>query len=356
MAIDEDCNYVHHDFGRVGDPSVWAAMIVLDRGQDPGVQGALNALNTAGAEGWLAYVGGRSLFFAPWSAGTVQGLVDAIAQVLPVYALATPLTSGQGSADAATAVAAVNAWERPFDNIMLDVEPSYYSANPGGTLAYISSWVAGVHHSGMQATVYGTGSTISGVYAANIAPDFVLVANYPYPAGVLWGPPDPAHIFGFPDGIFPGRRGWQYANEVVFAGLNCDISTTQFKLLGGLGGPSDDMFTDADRAMLQSLVASVTNKLSPFLVPAGKTVWISGPDQNTLWNVCPQDKAVTLQVFAYTVDGSVIGAVTPRLVANDPGKRGPVPGYGRAADLGVTGSCTLGFVNNGPGDVWVTVH
>jgi GH25 family lysozyme M1 (1,4-beta-N-acetylmuramidase) len=161
-----------------------------------------------------------------------------------------------------------------------------------------------------------------------------------------------------PDSAFSQAIARQFTNCGATPGVAgcCDQSRVLGAPLSQWLTGGDDMFTDADRATLNAIFAALANKQSPFLVPARKTVFISGPNQDTQWNVCPQDQPTAVTIFCYDVRGTVLGTAVPDLLPNRPNVGGPVPGYGTAARLGATGPCTLGFENNGPGDVWVTLH
>ena len=207
--------------------------LIVDRGQDPGTQAAASAAGAVGANGWMAYVGGRSLFFAPWSASTISGLIAAGYGILPVYALATPLTVAQGSVDGAEAARLTGAVGiAPGAFVMLDVEPSFYTANSSGSLDYANAWQAAVQAAGFKSCMYSTAAFLDAFQSTPPSADAVIVARYPQP-GVAWGPPSTGSI---PDAqpSWPAARGWQYTNEVSLAGIACDLSVINFSLAGGL--------------------------------------------------------------------------------------------------------------------------
>jgi Glycosyl hydrolases family 25 len=117
-------------------------------------------------------------------------------------------------------------------------------------------------------------------------------------------------------------------------------------------GQEDDMFTDEDRARLG-------DKLFGFDLAAGRTKFVPGPDQNTEFNIVSQGNdgaRTTVRVFAYDTAGNVLGQQAYVTNANLPNQHGPTQSFGVAAALGATGACSLGFVNDGAGDVYVTLH
>ena len=216
--------------------------IILDAGQDPGAQAAIVAAQAVGARGWLAFSGGRSLVFPPWSAATVQGLLAVHYGILPVYAMATPLTQAQGIGDGQTAAAEWQAWGiSPGALGMLDVEPDFYNLNPVGCLAYANAWQQAVHQAGYLSCMYGLANFIDAFQSTPPSADAVIVANYPLPRQ-LWGPPSTADIPGV-QATWPQRRGWQYTNDVTVGGVTVDVSVINFSLArqAGQGGRDGDM-------------------------------------------------------------------------------------------------------------------
>jgi len=213
--------------------------VILDAGPDPGVQAASTAAQAIGASGWMAFSGGRSLVFPPWSSTTVQGLLAASYGVLPVYAMATPLTQAQGLGDGQTAAAEWRAWGIPSGSLgMLDVEPDFFNFNPNGCLAYANAWQEAVQAAGYKSCMYGLANFLDAFQSTPPSADAVIVANYPLPHQ-LWGPPDTATI---PNALatWPQQRGWQYTNEVIVGSVNVDLSVINFSL-AGQGGRNDDM-------------------------------------------------------------------------------------------------------------------
>lgn len=151
---------------------------------------------------------------------------------------------------------------------------------------------------------------------------------------------------GAPDHVFL----WSAAGmEAVSIGIAIGIAA----YMGVVPSTEDDMFTTDDRTVLESIS---THKIFATLVKAGTTLWLSGPYHGTLYNVCAQDKDAEVQVLVDDLTGANLGHRTETAHGNSPGVRGPIPFYGDVSELGATGPCTLGFENNGPGDVYVTIH
>ncbi len=150
---------------------------------------------------------------------------------------------------------------------------------------------------------------------------------------------------------YPGVVADQYAVEVTVNGHGYDASVINLGIFSI--GQEDDMFTDSDRARLG-------DKVYAFDLGADKTRYVAGPDQNTYFNLVSQGSAgavTTVRVFAYDPAGSVLGVKDYTTRGNQPNLAGPQQAAGQVAELGATGpGVTLGFVNQGPDDVVVTIH
>lgn len=97
--------------------------------------------------------------------------------------------------------------------------------------------------------------------------------------------------------------------------------------------------------------------LTVFDLAPGQVKWIGGPDQGTNWNaVAASDQSTTLTVITYRLDGTPISSKQGSLSGNQPNVKGPSQFFGTASDLGASGPCTLGFVNDGGGPCTVTIH
>lgn len=112
------------------------------------------------------------------------------------------------------------------------------------------------------------------------------------------------------------------------------------------------MFNDSDRARL-------FDKLWGFDLAAGKTKWVPGPDQNTEFNILSQGLTganTNVRVFTYAPNGAPLGVCAFVTAGNKPNVSGPTQAFGTAAGCGATGPCSLGFQNDGPDDVVVSIH
>lgn len=232
--------------------------LLLDAGQDPGTQAAIVAAQAIGARDFMAFSGGRSLFFPPWSKTTVQGLMANGLGVLPVYAMDTPLTQAQGFGDGQTAAAEWQDWGIPPGSLgMLDVEPDFFNFNPVGCLTYANAWQAAVQQAGYLSCMYGLANFIDAFQSTPPSADAVIVANYPLPKQ-LWGPPSTDSIPGAL-ATWPTQRGWQYTNEVTLGTVTCDVSVINFTL-----GGDPDMTPDQDATLTacRTALADIWNLLT----------------------------------------------------------------------------------------------
>ena len=207
-------------------------VLILDRGEFPGIDACVRAAQEVQARGWMVYIGGRSLVFDPWPASAAPDLMGRGLGVLPVYAAAGPLTDRQGTADGGETASLLRSFGiAAGSHVMLDLEAELFRSDREAARSYARAWFDAVRSAGWRPVLYSSPDGIEALAARPAgAPDAVLVAAYPRP-NVRWGPPGTADA-DIADGC-PAARGWQYTNEIDLAGTTVDLSVINFSLAGG---------------------------------------------------------------------------------------------------------------------------
>lgn len=174
----------------------------------------------------------------------------------------------------------------------------------------------------------------------------------------LWGDPtafhycDESYLAALGD---LGQPQWT-ARPGASALVSPPDSATQFTS-GPLAGFSGDVDQDWFAASILGPTPQQEDDVLTFILEAGNSDWLGGPDQNTDWNAVALEGDTTLEVIAYGLDGTPLkSSGLLQLTANQPNVKGPSQQYGSAAQLGAIGPCTLGFVAGEGGAVRITIH
>lgn len=204
--------------------------IWLDSQPAPNFSVCQAAAQQAGAQGFNAYLGGRYLFGAPWPPSLVATLSAAGFGVFGTWVSLRPGEGGYatGYQDGLDAVAAAASYPE-IALINYDIEPVTWNANRPLVPAAMSGFADAVRTSGRPKMIYGLQATL------------LAASGYDrYWATFDLGSDDPTASAGT-----PGERAVQFAQRSL-AGVNWDVSHSEFSLLAGRGGQDSPSYYRED--------------------------------------------------------------------------------------------------------------
>ena len=228
----------------------------LDRATAPSAAEAVAALTDVGGNWWAVYIGGPRSAGIGWTPDLVRGYAQAgIREFLPVYVgrqAGDRLTMDRGLADGDEAVGLLVdfGWAPPTP-VCLDVEGSTYTADPNGAQAYATGWCSKVTQHGYLAGVYSNGPLLRALWTSPGSGicRFVWVARWVQNTPDTFGQLDLASTLS---GYFDDRKLWQYGGRVggmpaVAAGMEVDISVSNFALAPAPGRQGEDLMTNSQK-------------------------------------------------------------------------------------------------------------
>lgn len=237
------------------------------------------ALDAAGADAWAGY-GPVGWPAHPWTAANFEAVLEAgaAAIVLAVGPLAPIGNAWDTGAQLADQWVAFVKHQGLMGRVMagLDVEAALVGHNVGYAVDMAAEFLATLRQFGIDAGCYGPWDFQAELYALHPnLPTWAWGTGNAAANEALDSPP------GYPAEAVPGHRADQFAWDVDVAGINCDLSVSQFAPATGTAAPADSPAASADGNSTATESAAPATGTAADPTPASSTPADSTPASST---------------------------------------------------------------------------
>lgn len=233
------------------------------------------ALEAAGADTWAGY-GPVGWPAHPWTAANFEAVLeaDAAAIVLAVGPLAPTGDAWSVGAQLADQWVAFVKHQGLMGRVMagLDVEAALVGHDVGYAVDMAAEFLATLRQFGIDAGCYGPWDFQSELYRLHPnLPTYAWGTGNAAANEALDSPP------GYPAEAVPGHRADQFAWDVDVAGINCDLSVSQFAPATGTAAPADSPAASAEGNSTATEPAAPATGTAADPTPASSTPADSAP-------------------------------------------------------------------------------